>query len=206
MDPGAAITRSCKRYFHSYTLVYTVSPSQKRIHEMLELRPLPAEAIPAALEKARRYRLLNEPDDAESICLDILATDPDNQEALITLLLALTDKFAHSGLSPSFDQAREIIGKLDDSYCKSYYLGIIFERRAKFHLRRGGPGSGTAAYDFFTKAMGAYSEALSSCDPKNQDAVLRWNSCARILNSNPDVKAEDSGGAEPLLDTFDTPH
>ena len=98
---------------------------------MIELKPLKTEAISAALDKAKRYRLLNEPDDAESICLDILASQPDNQEALITLLLALTDKFPHSGINPAFEQAQEVVDKLDSSYSKSYYHGVIFERRGK---------------------------------------------------------------------------
>ncbi len=59
---------------------------------MSELKALHKEAIPAALEKATRYRLLNEPAEAESICLDVLKADPENQEAIITLLLALTDR------------------------------------------------------------------------------------------------------------------
>ena len=164
------------------------------------------EAISAALDKAKRYRLLNEPDDAESICLDILASEPDHQEALSTLLLALTDKFPHSGINPAFEQAEKIVPKLDNSYSKSYYLGVIFERRAKYHLKQGGPGGGTAAYDWFVKAMESFSEALSANDPKNQEAVLRWNSCARILNSRPDVKSDESSGAEMMLDAFETPH
>lgn len=173
---------------------------------MFDLKKLEPEAIPAALEKAQRYRLLNEPEDAESICRDILNTDPNHQEALITLLLSLTDKFSHSGLNPSFQQASELLGRLDSATCKAYYLGIIHERRAKFHLRQGGPGAGTAAHGCFIRAMQAYEEALTSCDPKNQDAVLRWNSCARILNTNPDVKPDDSIGADLLLDPYDVPH
>lgn len=173
---------------------------------MIELKPLRSEAFGEALEKAKRYRLLNEPDDAESICLDILAIQPDQQDALITLLLALTDKLRTSGVNPAFDQALEIIPKLDSSYSKSYYRGVIFERRAKYHLKQGGPGSGTAAYPWFVKAMESYEEALSADDPKNHDAVLRWNSCARILNSRPDVVADDSDSAEMLLDSFETPH
>ncbi|MCP4339669.1 MAG: hypothetical protein GY799_12460 [Desulfobulbaceae bacterium] len=169
---------------------------------MINLKPLKTEAISAALEKAKRYRLLNEPDDAESICLDILANQADHQDALVTLLLALTDKFPHSGVNPAFEQAKEIVPKLDSSYSKSYYLGVIFERRAKFHLKQGGLGTGTAAYDWFVKAMDAFSEALSADDPKNQEAVLRWNSCARILNSRPEVKADDSSGTEMMLDTY----
>lgn len=173
---------------------------------MINLKPLKPEAISAALDKAKRYRLLNEPDDAESICLDILACQPGHQEALINLLLALTDKFPHSGVVPAFEQAQEIVPKLDSSYSKSYYKGVIFERRAKYHLKQGGPGAGTAAYEWFVKAMNAFSEALSADDPKSQEAVLRWNCCARILNNQPDVKADDSGGAEVMLDAFETPH
>ena len=37
--------------------------------------------------------MLNEPGEAESICLDILAVDPDNQRAIIILLLAVKDRF-----------------------------------------------------------------------------------------------------------------
>jgi hypothetical protein len=169
---------------------------------MINLKPLKTEAISAALERAKRYRLLNEPDDAESICLDILANQADHQDALVTLLLSLTDKFPHSGVTPAFEQAQEIVPKLDSSYSKTYYLGVIFERRAKFHLKQGGLGTGTAAYNWFVKAMEAFSEALSADDPKNQEAVLRWNSCARILNSRPDVKADDSSGTEMMLDTY----
>ncbi|MGB3211752.1 MAG: hypothetical protein WBB19_13695 [Desulforhopalus sp.] len=173
---------------------------------MIKLKPLKSEAFSAALDKAKRYRLLSEPDEAESICLDILETQPDHQEALITLLLALTDKFPQSGINPAFEQAQEIVPKLDSSYSKSYYHGVIFERRAKFHLKQGGPGCGTAAYDWFVKAMEAFDNAHSAGDPKSQEAVLRWNSCARILNSRPDVKADESNGAEMLLDSYETPH
>ena len=45
-----------------------------------------------ALEKAERYRLLNEPILAESICLDILDADPQNAKAVVTMLLAITDR------------------------------------------------------------------------------------------------------------------
>lgn len=173
---------------------------------MVEIKTLNKGAIPAALEMAKRYRFLNEPEEAESICLDILTTEPDNQDALIVLLLSLTDKFAQSGPVPSFDQAKAIVDKLGDSYCKSYYLGVIYERRAKYHLRQGGPGAGTVSHDWFVKALNAYDEALTSCDPDNQRTVLRWNSCARLLNNHPEIKADSTDQAEPLLDSYDTPH
>lgn len=172
---------------------------------MIELKTLTNEAIPGALEKAERYRLLNEPDEAESICLDILAIAPDHQEALILRLLALTDKFVHNGLNPTFEQAQDIIAQLDSSYCKSYYTGILYERRARYHFKQGGPGSGTVAYDWFAKAMSGYAEALAGCDPDNQDALLRWNSCARFINSHPEARG-DADHPEGLLDAFETPH
>ena len=170
---------------------------------MIELKLLQSEAIPFALEKAKRYRLLNEPDEAESICLDILATEPENQEALAMLLLCLTDRFSHSGINPFYNQALEIVPKLDTSYSKSYYMGVIYERRAKYHLKQGGPGAGTSAHDWFVKAMEMFKEALTGGDPKNQEAVLRWNSCARILNSHPEITADKSDRQEMLLDSYE---
>src|SRR6186997_1673006 len=40
-------------------------------HTVFELKPLSASAIPSALAKAERYRLINEPEQSESICEDI---------------------------------------------------------------------------------------------------------------------------------------
>jgi hypothetical protein len=172
---------------------------------MVELKSLKPEAVDAALEMAKRYRLLNEPDEAESICLDILAVDPEHQDALIILLLALTDKFADGGLQPYFEKARDVVARLSSAYCKSYYTGIIYERRAKYHLRLGAPKSGSVAYAWFVKALAAFGEALAGCDPDNQDAVLRWNSCARIINNHQDVKPDEENQRETLLDAIEIP-
>ena len=46
---------------------------------MFQLKSLSMEGITAALDKAERYRLLNEPREAESICLDVLEIDPENR-------------------------------------------------------------------------------------------------------------------------------
>jgi hypothetical protein len=173
---------------------------------MIQLKSLSPEAIPAALVKAKQYRLLNEPNEAESICLDILETDPDHQEALSTLLLALTDKFGESGLTPAFEQAKGIVTRLDDSRSKHYYEGIIFERRGKFHLRQGGPGSGGVAYEWLTRAMESFDMALAESSRENQDTILRWNSCARIMNEHPDVRPFEPERAEMFMDAYDTPH
>ena len=166
---------------------------------MYTLKTLSKDAIPSALEKAERYRLMHESMEAESICRDILEVDRDNQKALIILLLALTDKFRQQ-LNPAFTQAQEVLEKLSDQYCKAYYGGIICERRAKAHLQRGGPGTGRVAFEWFRKAMNLFETALNSCSPGNQDAVLRWNTCARIIMQNPDVAPPEEATGEQMLE------
>src|SRR5437868_897601 len=108
---------------------------------MFEFKPLSRDAIPAALEKAMRYRLLNEPAEAESISQDVLRADPENQEALVILLLAVTDRFSRN-YAVGLTQAQEILPHLREPYDRAYYEGIIYERRAKVLLQRGGPGCG----------------------------------------------------------------
>jgi tetratricopeptide (TPR) repeat protein len=150
---------------------------------MFELKRLSEEAIPAAVEKALRYRLLNEPAEAESICHDVLRIDPENQEALVTLLLALTDRFGKN-YAVGITQAQEVLSRLHDPYERAYYAGIICERRAKAHLHRGYPGSGHDAYDFLREAMSWFEKAEALRPPKNDDALLHWNTCARIIMGN----------------------
>jgi hypothetical protein len=166
---------------------------------MFELKPLSEEAIPAALEKATCYRYLNEPAEAESICLDILEVEPDNQQALITLILALTDQFERD-LSKPFPRAREAVKRLSDDYCRIYYRGIICERRAKVHFERGGPGSGSLAYDWFRQAMDAYEKAIDRRLAGNDDAILRWNACARVVMNHSELVPAEPQTAEHMLE------
>src|SRR5712671_5107299 len=150
---------------------------------MFELKRLSEDAIPAALEKALRYRLLNEPGEAESICHDVLQIDPENQEALVTLLLALTDRFGKS-YAVEATPAQELLPRLRDPYERAYYAGIICERRAKALLHRGSHGSGHAAYDCLREAMTWYEKAETIRAAGNDDTLLRWNACARIIMRN----------------------
>ena len=145
-----------------------------------ELKQLRPEAIPAALERAERYRLLNEPAQAESICLDILRTEPRNQQAMILLLLSLTDQFADS-ITDNLDRAAALLPKLTDEYQRNYYRGILHERQARAILRRGNPGAGYAAYEKFREAMACYEKAEQMRRPDNDEALLRWNTCARTI-------------------------
>jgi tetratricopeptide (TPR) repeat protein len=150
---------------------------------MFELKRLSKDAIPAALEKALRYRLLNEPAEAESICHDVLAIDPENQQALVLLLLALTDRFG-KGYAVGVTKAQEVLSRLRDDYERAYYAGIICERRAKAQLHQRQPGSGYNAYEFLREAMNWFEKAESLRPPKNDDALLHWNTCARIIMGN----------------------
>ena len=58
-----------------------------------ELKTISKAGIPEAISKAELYRSLNEPEEAESICRDILAVEPEHQLALRLLGLAITDQF-----------------------------------------------------------------------------------------------------------------
>ena len=164
---------------------------------MFELKLLSTEAIPEALEKAERYRLLNEPAEAESICLDVLKADPDNQKALITLLLAVSDRFG-KGYGVGDTQAKELLARVKGEYERTYYSGILAERRAKAKLAQGTPGSKFYAYDGFRDAMNWFEKAETVRPPGNDDALLRWNTCARIITQNKLVPREEDRFEPPL--------
>src|ERR1700746_4107845 len=138
---------------------------------MPHLKSLHKEAIPAALEKAIRYRLLNEPAEAESICLDVLKADPENQEAIITLLLALTDRFTR-GYGVSDTQAKELLSRVRGEYERAYYTGIFSERRAKAKLSQNTPDCRFQAYDLFHEAMQWFEKAEAIRPHGNDDALL----------------------------------
>jgi len=162
-----------------------------------ELKPLSPLAIPEALQKAHRYRLLNEPSQAESICLDILHIDPTNEAALITLLLAITDQFGSDG-TPA--RAREVLERVKGGYERAYYAGIILERSARVSMRMGVPGASYRAYDEFVRAMEWYEKAEDLRPEGNDDSILRWNTCARTLMRHPELKPERVERMAPVLD------
>ena len=164
---------------------------------MFELKPLSHDGIPGALSKAERYRLLNEPWQAESICRDILSIEPDNQGALVTLLLALTDQFDHR--SHDLNESRELCARLSHEYDRAYYSGIICERQGIAVCRKNRPGTGPAAYDWLRDAMDWYEKAERTRPPGNDDAILRWNTCARFLMRHSELRPRAEEAAEPLL-------
>jgi tetratricopeptide (TPR) repeat protein len=167
---------------------------------MFEMKPISLESVPAALDRAERYRLLGEPAEAESICLDVLDVDPANQRALIVLLLALTDQFESHLRSTAVTEATKVLMRIEDDYKKLYYHGVICERRAKANFRRGGMGDRFKAYEWFRQAMEYYERAEEIKPEGNDEAILRWNACARILNRHKDLEPAHEEAAEHMLE------
>jgi len=147
---------------------------------MFQIKRIARECIPAALEKAERYRLLNEPGLAESICLDILDADPQNSKAIITLLLAITDQFGNADPA-DISRARQLLPRLQSEYERNYYAGIICEREGLSLFNRGMRGGHFAVYEWLHEAMDHFEEAEAMRPPGNDDALLRWNTCARLI-------------------------
>lgn len=161
---------------------------------MFELKPLSKESIKAALEKAERYRLLNEPRLAESICLDILEIEPENHDAVIMLILSITDQFKMSNYHNE-KNARDLLPLLKDEYERTYYAGLICERRGKAVLDKEILGGEFIAYDWIRDAMELYEQAEKIRPPGNDDAIIRWNTCVRLIKRyNLQPKVEDSSG------------
>jgi len=166
---------------------------------MFTPKPISREGLDAALAKAERYRLLNEPGEAESISLDILAVDATNQRALTILLLAITDLFARE-LGANVARAKAVVPRLDGEYAQAYYTGIIAERRAKAIFQRGGMGSGHMAYEGLRDAMRHYETAERLRQPGYDDPILRWNACARLIDARPELHAAEHGEMEHMLE------
>jgi hypothetical protein len=165
--------------------------------DSFELKPLSRAGIDGAIGKAKQYRLLNEPGTAESICRDILAADPAHREGRILLLLTLTDMFTR-GIAGRYEEARQLAQSLPDPYESAYYTGIVYERRAKAHLRSNAPQSGVIAYDWLRRAMVAFEDAERRRPPGDDQAILRWNACVRRLRAHAELRPADESGAPPL--------
>lgn len=153
---------------------------------MPDLKPLSAVSVPAALSKAERYRLLNEPAQAESICRDILAVEPDNQQALHMLVLALSDQIAEN--QDAFSHGLSVLPRLQEGYARAYYGGILWERRARARFQDPrGYGWQHTVYEWTMQAMRLFEEAERIRPAGNDDPILRWNTCVRFLHAHPNL-------------------
>jgi hypothetical protein len=148
---------------------------------MFQLKKISKESIPSAIEKAERYRLLNEPSLSESICADILEIDPTNNKAIVNLLLAITDQFG-STAADDVNRARQLAEALSDAYQKNYYSGIVCERKGKSILHKSMPDGEYIAYEWIRDAMEFYETAENIRPAGNDDSILRWNTCARLIS------------------------
>jgi tetratricopeptide (TPR) repeat protein len=148
----------------------------------LKLKSISQAGINAAIAKAERYRYLNEPEEAESICRDILTVDPTHQSAQRILGLAITDQFS-GGVKDRFAEAAALFDQLVDDYSRMYYTGILHERYAKSHLRAGRPTQAVAGE--FEDAMAYFERAEKMRPSGNDESILRWNRCARLLETLP---------------------
>jgi len=165
---------------------------------MFELKRLSTSAIPSALAKAERYRLLNEPDEAQSICEDVLHADPSNVDAVRILILALTDSFPHHD-GKTVSRAQDLVATLPSEYERAYFGGLVAERRARALLVKGGPGRSLPAGDWLREAMRAFERAETVKPSDNDDALLRWNACARLFQRHPELQTIDEERTAPVM-------
>ncbi len=154
---------------------------------VMELKKISKGGIAEALSKVELYRYLNEPEEAESICRDILATEPENQLAVRMLGLTITDQFTGAA-TDRYAEVDLIFHSLTDPYERFYYTGLLHERRAKAQLRAGRPPH--TVRPLLEEAMRCFGEAEKIRPQNNDDSILRWNRCARLLQSHPDFDLE----------------
>jgi tetratricopeptide (TPR) repeat protein len=152
-----------------------------------KLKAISKAGIPEAISKAELYRSLNEPEETESICRDILAIEPDHQLSVRLLGLAITDQF-RGDASDRYAEVGSLFQQLSDPYERLYYAGILHERRAKAQMRTGRPLHTLAP--LFEEALRCFAEAEKIRPAGNDDAILRWNRCARLFQSHPGFQDE----------------
>lgn len=145
-----------------------------------KLKSISHAGVAEALAKVELYRYLNEPEESESICRDILAVEPKQQLALRFLGLSITDQFT-GGVHDRYREVEETFQKLGDPYERHYYTGLLYERRAKAQLTAG--QSPHTLLPLFEQALQCFAEAEEIRPAGNDDAILRWNRCVRLLQS-----------------------
>ena len=166
---------------------------------MLAIKPLSQDSIPKAVTRAKHYRLLNEPWQAESICRDILKVDPGHKLALLYLILAITDQFGAEKHS-SYSETKDLCEQLTDDFERHYYRGIIEERSGKAILKRATPRVKYIAYEYYRLAMDFFEKAEKIQPKDNQDAILRWNACVRGIKEFNLKPSPDENRIQPFLD------
>ncbi len=164
-----------------------------------ELKRLADKNLEKAISLAKHYRDLNQPEEAESICRDVLEVAPENVEALRTLGLALTDRFPTSWMT-IFEEACGVFKKLPSDYERAYYVGIAWERYAKAQLESGRAHNAIHAFE---EALAKFEEA-STFAPKDDPApILHYNRCVRALTTNPELTRASTVPHQPKYEFGD---
>jgi len=148
-----------------------------------ELKPLGTRNLATAVTLAKHYRDLNQPEEAESICRDILVVAPENDDALRTLGLAMTDRFPSAWMT-LFDDACAAFAKLKSDYERVYYTGVAWERYAKAQLEAGRAHNAIHAFE---EAITRFEQADKLCSPDDPLPVLHYNRCVRALTQHPEI-------------------
>jgi len=164
-----------------------------------ELKQLRARNLRAAVDLAKQYRDLNQPEDAESICRDVLEVSPYDEDAWRTLGLALTDQFASSWMM-LFDEACAAFSNLRSEYEKLYFTGVAWERYAKAQL---GAGHSNNAIHAFEQAMELFDRADGLGSADDPRPVLHYNRCVRALTRTPELAHVSMVPEEPAFEFND---
>jgi hypothetical protein len=149
-------------------------------------------SIPTVLKKARQYRALLEPDLAISICLDVFAIEPTNQDALVIYMLALTDVYSHQNIKPQPEKILKTIAQFESEFHQVYYQGIFLERKARAMLKSS--MSHSFAYEGLMEALELYQQAQKIAPEQCADPILRHNSILRTIDKEkltPRVDADE---------------
>jgi hypothetical protein len=164
-----------------------------------QLKSISKAGIPEAIAKTELYRYLHEPEEAESICRDILAIDPSHQLARRMLGLSITDQFTGDA-GDRYAEVQTIFQGLTDPYERFYYTGLLNERRAKAQLRAG--RAPHVLLPLIEEALRCFGEAEKIRPQGNDDSILRWNRCVRLLEGRPEFRHEH---VSPVLHAEDAP-
>lgn len=164
-----------------------------------ELKKLRDKNLETAINLAKHYRDLNQPEEAESICRDVLEVAPTNVDALRTLGLALTDRFASAWMS-LFEEACATFKKLPGDYERAYYAGIAWERYAKAQLEAGRAHNAIHAFE---QALESFDEASSLAAKDDPAPILHYNRCVRALTQQPELTRASMTPQEPEFEFGD---
>ena len=164
-----------------------------------ELKRLKDKNLATAITLAKHYRDLNQPDEAESICRDVLEVAPNNTDALRTLGLAMTDRFSSQWMS-LFEEACGAFKKLPTDYERAYYVGIAWERYAKAQVEAGRAHNAIHAFE---EAIACFEEAAKHAAKDDPAPILHFNRCVRALASTPELVAAAQVPHQPKFEFGD---